>query len=1031
MEHRMEDYRKRGRFKPSFNGELPLGNDRYSLFGEDGLDLHIKGSISDDDDYDEEIERIAGADNLDELGRTYEKLSSSLLEVIKGQDQAVKKFVEGCFQGDLFKETEKGDHPRAYFFFFGPPGTGKTLLAETAAKALSIPYDRYDMSDFATEYSHEELIGTSKIYENAREGRLVDFVMKNPRCLLIFDEIEKAHINVTRLFLQILGSGYLRSKHSEKNISFKEAIVIFTSNAGKELYEDRSVNLTLLPERVLIDAIQREKNPRGEQVLPGEICSRIAAGNTILFNHLNIRHLTEMVEAGFNRVARSMHAEYRCDISYCKELPLLFLYNRGSEIDARIASGQSGNFLKKEIYELIRQLEKKKDRGRIDSISFDIAWDSVDPELKPLFENEGKTKVLIFADDEVLRELDPDTDRYEVFHADDVQKARELMKYDFAAAFIDPFFGNLGDNDRLLSIADYNTAGVSFFHELMEKGGGLPVYMIDVDPPFSEVDLRTFLQEGAAGVIRSSTDGEESMRDCFVRIMDEIYMEKQSLVFSGRGFVVDFKTRQNIDSEALSGQECVKVRVEYYALKKRMAVDIDSRGALLDEAERPNVRFDDVIGADSAKEELGYFIRFLTNPRDFLLNGNKAPGGVLLYGPPGTGKTMLARAMAGESDVSFIHTNASDFANRYVGESEENIRRVFRRARKYAPSIIFIDEIDAIGKQRTGDDPHREAMLNTLLTEMQGFTNSDPDRPVFVLAATNYGTGGQDSTKGIAQLDEALVRRFDNKIYVDLPNADERKIYIKKQLKKKRAVISDEIVDNIADRTPGESLAILQNIIDLAFRDAGRQNKDLDADLLLKALEDYKHGERKERSEEYYKRVAVHEMGHAYVSYICGDVPSYITIESRGDFGGYMQHGNSEDVPSYTKKELIGRIRTALAGRCAEELFYGEDTANNTGASSDLKTATDLAFSILGTYGMEKNRFVVLSKEEILRSSLAGEYVTKVNDLIAEEMNNTSAIIKDAKEIIKAAADELVKKNRMTGAEFTKLMEAHGVKPGK
>ncbi len=1011
----MDDFRKKGRIIPNFSGGIKIGRAAYdpdtpSPFEKDELNLPFSDSLP---------KNSFGSRDLETLSAVYGKLSSELLSVIKGQDQAVKKFVEGCFQGELFQETEEDNRPKSYFFFFGPPGTGKTLLAETAAKALDLPCDRYDMSDYATEYSHEELIGTSKIYENAREGRLVDFVMKNPRCLLIFDEIEKAHINVTRLFLQILGSGYLRSKHSEENVSFKEAIVIFTSNAGKELYDDRSVNLTLLPERVLIDAVQREKNSRGEQVLPAEICSRIAAGNTILFNHLNIRNLTEMVSAGFDRVAQNMYEEYRLKVSYSPKLPLLFLYNRGSEIDARIASGQSGNFLKKEIYELVRQLEKRHGDKKITSLLFDVEWEEADSELKPLFENEGRTRVLVFSGDDVVRRLSIDEEHYEVFHAKSVDKARELLKYDFAAVFIDPFFGNLGDNDRILSIADYNTAGVSFFHELMEAGRGLPVYMIDVNPPFSEVDLRTFLQEGSAGVIKPNENG---MKESFDRIMDEIYMEKQSLAFSGRGFVVDFKTRQDIGDNGA-------VRIEFYDLKKRMAVDLDSRGALLDEAERPNVKFDDVIGAESAKEELRYFINFLRNSREFLLNGNKAPGGVLLYGPPGTGKTMLAKAMAGESDVSFIHTNASDFANRFVGESEENIRRMFRRARKYAPSIIFIDEIDAIGKQRTGDDPHREAMLNTLLTQMQGFAGADPDRPVFVLAATNYGTGGESRDKGIGALDEALVRRFDNKIYVDLPNEEERKRYIVKQLDKKKSPISEEVVDNIAERTPGESLAIIQNIIDLAFREAGRENREMDEELLLKALEDYKHGEKKEHGEDYYKRVAVHETGHAFVSYLCGDVPSYITIESRGDFGGYMQHANSEDTPDYTKNELIGRIRTALAGRAAETVFYGEELANNTGASGDLKMATELAFHILGTYGMEKGQFVVLSKEEILSSALASEYVSKVNELIKKEMEKTLEIVTENKDTILAASQELIKKNHLTGAEFSKLMEEHGVNP--
>ena len=154
-------------------------------------------------------------------------------------------------------------------------------------------------------------------------------------------------------------------------------------------------------------------------------------------------------------------------------------------------------------------------------------------------------------------------------------------------------------------------------------------------------------------------------------------------------------------------------------------------------------------------------------------------------------------------------------------------------------------------------------MLNTLLTQMQGFEDVDPDRPVFVLAATNYGARGGSSEKGISALDEALVRRFDNRIYVDLPNEEERKKYIKLQLEKKNVTLPDDCISSVAERTPGQSLAILQNIIDIAFREADRNNTPMDEGLHMKALEDYRHGEKKEHSEEYYRHVAIHETGHA------------------------------------------------------------------------------------------------------------------------------------------------------------------------
>jgi ATP-dependent Zn protease len=386
---------------------------------------------------------------------------------------------------------------------------------------------------------------------------------------------------------------------------------------------------------------------------------------------------------------------------------------------------------------------------------------------------------------------------------------------------------------------------------------------------------------------------------------------------------------------------------------------------------------------------------------------------------------MLAKAMAGESDVTFLQTSASEFKNKYVGESEANIRRIFAKAKKYAPAIIFIDEIDAIGRKRTGGENSSttESMLNALLSEMDGFSGNDAQKPVFVLAATNYGVGAE--TDGISALDEALIRRFDNKIYVDLPKERERKEYIIRMLEKSNVTsISENTAESIAERTTGQSLAILQNVIDLAFRNAAKQYRTVNDDDLLNALEEYNFGEKKEYSPEYYRSVSIHETGHAYVSYISGYKPSYITIESRGNFGGYMQHGSQEDVTGYTKDELLAKIRTALAGRAAEQVFYGKSKSLNTGASSDLQHATDIAFQIVCTYGMEDEQLIVLRKEEVLKSALAAEYVAKVNQILKIEMNHTIEIIEEAKDRIQAIADILAKENRLTGKQFEQLMES-------
>lgn len=952
------------------------------------------------------------------LSKKYRELNAALLEVVKGQDQAIVKFVQGYNQGELLKETEKGNHPKTYFFFFGPPGVGKTLLAKTAAEALGIPHRLFNMSEYAAHQSHEELIGIPRIYKQANEGSLVKFVRENPECLLIFDEIEKAHINVIRQFLQILGEGKLRNVYLDEDTDFSNTTIIFTSNVGKELYADRSVNLTTLPEKVLVDSIQKEFNSQGTPVLPPEICSRIASGNTVMFNHLSIRHLADMVRQNFDKIVAGMSELYGINITYAKELPLLFLYNRGGEIDARVAMGQSGRFFKDEIYELMRQLENSaNDSNDIRNIQIDVEWNGIDQELMHLFKNEEVSELFVFSDKKELFDTVADG-KYKIHRATTLAEAEVMLKNDIEAVYIDPFLGVGTYDESVLSISDYNTSGVKLLHELLEKQADLPIFLLELDREFSEVDRRTFMQEGAAGTIRVNSEQIMSFKREFAQIMEELYMEKKSQEFTQRGWIVDFNTKQELTDNSDT------VKILFYDLKKRRAIDVESRGSILSDAKRPNVKFADIIGAENAKEELSYFVSYLQNPKKFLMNGGRAPKGVLLYGPPGTGKTMLAKAMAGESDVTFLQTSASEFKNKYVGESEANIRRIFSKAKKYAPSIIFIDEIDAIGKKRTGGENSSttESMLNALLTEMDGFSSSDNSKPVFVLAATNYGVGAEKD--GISSLDEALIRRFDNKIYVDLPKESERKEFILKMLNKKGiTTITEATAQSIAERTTGQSLAVLQNVIELAQRNARKELREITNGDLLTALEEYIYGEKKEHTPEYYKEVAIHETGHAFLAFISGNKPSYITIESRGDFGGYMQHANQEEVTGYTREEILARIRTSLAGRAAEQVFYGKAKSLNTGASSDLKNATEWAWRMLCAYGMEEDQLIVLSKSEVLQSPMASEYVAKVNEILKTEMKNTIEIIESSKDKIQSIADVLVKENRLTGAEFEALMK--------
>ena len=240
-------------------------------------------------------------------------------------------------------------------------------------------------------------------------------------------------------------------------------------------------------------------------------------------------------------------------------------------------------------------------------------------------------------------------------------------------------------------------------------------------------------------------------------------------------------------------------------------------------------------------------------------------------------------------------------------------------------------------------------------------------------------------------------------------------------------------MQNIATRTTGHSIALLQNIVDLAFRNAGKENRQPTGKDLQNAVEEYNYGQTHEWSQEYYDQVAIHESGHAYIAYLSGEKPSYMTIVSRGDFGGYMQHESDEKKPNYTKEELLWKIRCALAGRAAEKEFEDELSKKsaaykigdylNTGASSDLNTATHYAAKMICEYAMFDGCQTSIPFQQLLNSPLGPHYIEKVNHLLTTEAEITEDLIKKGRDNIKRLADELLKKNHLTGDEIDSILK--------
>ncbi len=371
-----------------------------------------------------------------------------------------------------------------------------------------------------------------------------------------------------------------------------------------------------------------------------------------------------------------------------------------------------------------------------------------------------------------------------------------------------------------------------------------------------------------------------------------------------------------------------------------------SRARNINEGDRPTVTFDDVAGVDEAKEEVHEVVQFLREPEKFVQVGARIPKGVLMVGPPGTGKTLLARAIAGEAGVPFFHISGSEFVEMFVGVGASRVRDLFNKAKEHAPSIVFVDEIDAVGRQRGaglgGGHDEREQTLNQILVEMDGFSN---ETNVIVIAATNRPD----------VLDPALLRpgRFDRKVIVDLPDIKGREEILRIHARGK-PISSEVSFEDTARLTAGFSGADLENLVNEAAIFAARRNKNTIGRIeMQEAFDRVVMGpERKSRviGEEDKEIFAYHEAGHAVVSHNLAhtDPVQKITIIPRGGAGGYVM-SLPEDRATRHTDHFEDQIAFALGGRAAEEIFFGRVT---TGAASDLKQATSIARSMVTKYGM-------------------------------------------------------------------------------
>ena len=450
---------------------------------------------------------------------------------------------------------------------------------------------------------------------------------------------------------------------------------------------------------------------------------------------------------------------------------------------------------------------------------------------------------------------------------------------------------------------------------------------------------------------------------------------------------------------------------------------LGDKGEVYDDTERKSkVTFDDIAGLDEEKEELKEIVEFLKKPKKFAEMGAKIPKGVLLYGKPGTGKTLIAKAIAGEANVPFISMSGSEFIEMFAGLGASRVRKLFDKARKLSPCIVFIDEIDAIGSRRTsnsGAESENNQTLNQLLVEMDGFSTEET---IIVLAATNRPE----------MLDKALLRpgRFDRQVTIPAPDLTGREEILKIHAKDKK-LADDVSLYSIAEDTAGFTGAELANILNEAAIIATKKeheaitNSDLD-EAVKKVTVGLEKTSRK-ISDKDKKLTAYHEAGHAIVSQFLPTQTAVkeVSIIPRGMAGGYTMYKSDEDKYYISKTEMQEKLIALLGGRAAEKLILDDIS---TGASNDLEVATQIATDMITVYGMSDEIGTISFKDsegqidyQMFGDNMQDEIGKEVKRLIDTAYNDAQTILKQNVEKLHAIAEELITKEKINEQEFNKF----------
>jgi ATP-dependent metalloprotease FtsH len=927
---------------------------------------------------------------------TGKQLADRLNQKVIGQHSAV----HSLYQGYLANNTQSNQGPRLIYTFAGPSGVGKTYLAQSFSKLLNqfehsgYVFNTFNMEHYCDERDVAKLFGSGKQYTDASLGLLTSKVRAQPRQILLFDEIEKAHPRVIQSLLTLLDSGIAKDQTSDEQISFSQCIVIFTTNLGQELLEKNTQN-----HRVnVFDMLRKAQDPANKTKLSYEFVNRLAKGYPVLFEQLKTNHLVRLAE---KEVTKHSQQHQAVQYNWPDNITSFMLQSIAPEVTARQISTVVGK-----LQSSILQKSTSYFTENIEQVVFDVKVTESKTTLSKTNPN-----ILLLDDDAALFDnIKAIVSDSQVALCHNVsQLSAMLLEHRPEALLID-----------IETIDNNSTLFEQILADIQQLNPKLPLFTYRVKAK----QLDTF----ANSIV---TDNCHDIREHFTLVLDKLADKFPAMLKRIQYYI---QLEHDLSSmikrnESLAYRCYVKpnetaFEVSFNNLSRQRLIHSDDLTSDLFAHSLPENNFNDVIGLERAKKRLTEVVGWLKSPQKLANFGIKLPSGFLFAGPPGTGKTLLAKALAGECGLPFFSVSAAELSSPVVGGTTENIKKLFATARKYAPAIVFIDEIDAIARQRTNNSDtaaqNSNLAVNALLTEMDGFTPKS--EPVFVLAATNLPQ----------LLDSAVTRpgRFDETIYCDLPNKQARAFFFELFANKHQLSWSASELKQLVSSSQGMSSAEIEQVLREAIYQAVGDEKALSCQHIKQSMIRIVYGSPSNHirlSKEEKRRTAYHEAAHllAYKLLFPKQRIDFVTIEPRNQALGFVATCAAEEYESYSKVTVMNKLQVLLAGRVAEKLCSGSVEEISTGASNDIEKATQLAMHAIYEGGIEPSvgpiNIAMITKFE--ESDLLATAQLAVKQWLEDAEQKTEQLLTSNYPQLALVAEALLDKESLLADEINQLFD--------